>query len=910
MYTKLHAVYSMSSGVPLLLSLLTIILGLVLAGAQQPVIYKYNYSSDTVVEAEPGGRIRGIQNRIDKDFVLGGLFPVHSDDSNGTHCNEIRRIFGVDLVEAMLFTIDRINADDVLLPNLILGYDIRETCYIENIGLDEALELAVIGSQRATQLSQCQVESNQTIPTLGIIGAAASRVTIPVASLGRLFEIPQISYASTSTDLSNQRKDRFTFFFRTVVPDDIQAQAQISLVRHFNWNHISVVYSDNAYGSRGRAEIVAFARENNICIELDEGIIDGADQERYKDVADLLNRSKAEVVLLFALDDVARGLLGTFANLTNRHQLTWIASDGWAENEVLIQSFNSTLVGMFGTAPATMQIDAYRDYLATLTIDDNKRDPWFPEFFSIIESCIINSTCNTDEGILNYTQTYAVSRTVEGVYAFAHALQNYLDDNCDEPVKWNRGNYSCAGQKRALNGSTMLEYIGNVSFSSNITGRTVEFNELGYITSGSYDIFNYQSTEDDGRNGMKLVRVGTWQADDRTIRISNTTKVQFGLDQSGEVVSTPHVSKCKTCTPGQYLNSDSSCCGACSPCTGQYHSNDSTSQNCSKCDELMWGNSPTGKDNVGSSFCTSLNSISLQLNHPLSIIMIILSLFGLLAVGIVAVMFAIFWNTPVIKSSGRESMILLLVGIGLSYMLAFIYVSPPVLTVCIIQRIGLWFCFSLMFSSLMIKIIRVARIFFWKFGLKHIPLSAPKYQVLFTFLAVAGQMVLVLGSVLHQYPGVSHNLRLNPRDNNDFATVVVACTPDHLIFIVLSLVYESAIITVTTICGIISFKYPKNFNETKHISLCTFALVVIWLAFLSSYFATATLQEFQNATISLAVIMTASAVLAFNFAPRIFIVVFNPHKKDPNLTTTAPDHKTGISAIPMSEDPKGTTSQL
>ena len=889
----------MSSGVPLPLSLLMIVLGLTVAGAQQPVIYKYNYSSDTIEAAEPGGRIRGIQSRTNKDFVLGALLPVNSDDSDGNHCIVVR---SVDLVEAILFSIDRINTDANLLANLTLGYDIRDTCFVENIGLDEALELAVIGSQRAIQLSQCQVESNQTIPTLGIIGASASRVTIPVASLGRLFEIPQISYASTSTDLSNLRNDRFTFFFRTVVPDDIQAQAQISLIRHFNWNHISVVYSDNAYGSRGRAEIVTLAGMNGICIERDIGIVDGAPPERYKDVVDIINKSTAEVVILFALDDVVRGLLTAFTNVTNHRQLTWIASDGWAVERDLIQSFNSTLVGMFGTAPATKQIDAYENYLAQLTINDNARDPWFPEFFSDLKSCIINSTCNTTEGI-NFTHDYTIPRAIEGVYAFAHALQNYLDDNCDKPVKWNRGNYSCTGQKRALNGSTMLEYIGNVSFPSNFTGRTVEFNELGYITSGSYDIFNYQSTGDDGSNRMKLVRVGTWQADDGAIRISNTTTVQFGLDQSGEVVSTPHVSKCKKCTPGQYLNSDSSCCGACSPCTGQYHSNDSTSQNCSKCDELMWGNSPTGKDNVGSSYCTSLNSTSLQLNHPLSIIMIILSLFGLLAVGIVAVMFANFWNTPVIKSSGRESMILLLVGIGLSYMLAFIYVSPPVLTVCVIQRIGLWFCFSLMFSSLMVKIIWVARIFCWKYGLKHIPLSAPKYQVLFTFLAVAGQMVLVLGSVLHQYPGVSRNLRLNPKDNNDFATVVVACTPDHLIFIVLSLVYESAIITVTTICGIISFKYPKNFNEAKHISLCTFALVVIWLAFLSSYFATATLQEFQNATISLAVIMTASAVLAFNFAPRIFIVVFNPHKKDPNLTTVTPsDDKTGGSAIPMSED--------
>ena len=859
--------------------------------AQLQQVYQYSSQSDHVTDA--GGRLRGIQSRTNKDFVLGALLPVNSDDSDGTHCIEVR---SVDVVEAMLFAIDRINTDANLLTNLTLGYDIRDTCFVENIGLDEALELAVIGSQRATQLSQCQVESNQTIPTLGIIGASASRVTIPVASLGRLFELPQISYASTSTDLSNLRNDRFTFFFRTVVPDDIQAQAQISLIRHFNWNHISVVYSDNAYGSRGRAEIVTLAGMNGICIERDIGIVDGAPPERYKDVVDIINKSTAEVVILFALDDVVRGLLTAFTNITNHRQLTWIASDGWAVERDLIQSFNSTLVGMFGTAPATKQIDAYENYLAQLTINNNARDPWFPKFFSDIKSCIINSTCNTTEGI-NFTHEYTLPRAIEGVYAFAHALQNYLNDNCDKPVKWNRGNYSCTGQKRALNGSTMLEYIGNVSFPSNITGRTVEFNELGYITSGSYDIFNYQYTGDDGSNRMKLVRVGTWQADDGAIRISNTTTVQFGLDQSGEVVSTPHDSKCKRCTPGQYLKSDSSCCGACSPCTGQYYSNDSTSQNCSKCDDLMWGNNPTGKDNVGSSHCTSLDSSSLQLNHPWSIIMEILSLLGLLAVAFVAVIYGLYWKTPVIKSSGREQMILLLTGISLSYMLAFIYVSPPVLTVCIIQRIGLWFCFSLMFGALMIKIVRVTRIFLQK-SLKSVSFSAPKYQVLFTLFIVAGQVVLILGSVLHQYPGVSHNLRLDPRDNDDFATIIVSCTKDHLIFIVLSLVYESAIITVTTICGIISFKYPKNFNEAKHISLCTYALVVIWFAFLSSYFATAELQEFQNATISLAVIMTASAVLAFNFAPRVFVVFFDKNQK--HFTSTVHTNNTIEQSLPQS----------
>ena len=90
----------------------------------------------------------------------------------------------------------------------------------------------------------------------------ASRVSIPIASLGRLFQIPQISYGSTSPLLSNQREEQYPYFFRTVIPDNIQAQAIIALVLHFKWNHISVIYSNNAYGTPGRNAIVELARKS------------------------------------------------------------------------------------------------------------------------------------------------------------------------------------------------------------------------------------------------------------------------------------------------------------------------------------------------------------------------------------------------------------------------------------------------------------------------------------------------------------------------------------------------------------------------------------------------------------------------------------------------------------------------
>ena len=811
-------------------------------------------------------RTRGIQDHSDKDFVLGALFPVHSDGKNKTHCNKIRDILGAELVEAMLFTIDHINADPALLPNLTLGYDIRDTCFIESIGLDEAFELAT-NSQQATQLSQCQADSpsNQSIPLLGLIGAAASRVSIPVASLGRLFEIPQVSYASTSTDLSNQREEKYTFFFRTVVPDDIQARAQISLIRHFKWNYISIVYSDEVYGSRGKEAIVRLTEIHNICTD----IIEGIDDTRYKEVAEKLHKSNANIIIVFALDNIAEKFLEAYSEIPNHRQLTWIASDGWAEEEALIKSLNST---MFGTAPATQHNDGFQDYLSNLTVNNNRRNPWFAEFFGAV--CTMNSTCNGTEHIQDYLQGFAVPRTIEAVYTFAYALQDYLDDNCDQPVEWNRANYSCKGQKRALNGSTMLEYISNVSFLSTHTQRMVQFNDLGYITSGSIDILNFMSVGD----GSSLKKVGQWQ--DNTNNSSE--QLQFSTPVLRSALPT---SQCKHCMPGQYLNSALSCCGECFPCTGQFYSNDSLSPNCSKCDDLMWGNNPIGLDKIGSSQCVSIKvELLLQFKSAYVIITAFLSLLGLLSVGIVAVIFGIYWNAPIFKSSGREQMTLLLVGIGLSYILAFIYISPPVLTVCIIQRIGLWFCFSLMFGALMVKIIRVGHIFLHEY--KSVKLSRyqqPKYILLFTSLIVIVQMVLVLGSVLVQYPEIKHTISHNQVNNDDYPEIVVFCNRDHLAFAVLSLFYELTLIIVTTIFGIISFKYPKNFNESKHISLCTFALGFIWLVFIPSYFATASLPVLQNVIISFAVIMSASAVLFCNFAPRVLVAFCNNscYKKDP-----------------------------
>ena len=64
----------------------------------------------------------------DGDVILGGLFNVHKLQENSkAHCSELNtRGFG--RAQAMIFAIETINRNSSLLPNITLGYDIRDYC--------------------------------------------------------------------------------------------------------------------------------------------------------------------------------------------------------------------------------------------------------------------------------------------------------------------------------------------------------------------------------------------------------------------------------------------------------------------------------------------------------------------------------------------------------------------------------------------------------------------------------------------------------------------------------------------------------------------------------------------------------------------------------------------------------------
>ena len=307
------------------------------------------------------------------------------------------------------------------------------------------------------------------------------------------------------------------------------------------------------------------------------------------------------------------------------------------------------------------------------------------------------------------------------------------------------------------------------------------------------------------------------------------------------------------------------------------YSNESTLSACLVCPEFMWGNNPL----VGSNSCVPIQESYLEYSDVWAIALVILASIGILSVGFVSVMMGVFWKTSVIKSSGREQMILLLVGITCCFLLTFFYIGRPSTFTCIFQRVGVWFCFSMIIGAMIVKLLRIARIFLRGQVTSRPKFIAPPYQVLFTFLIVGGQLLLSVISLIVVHPSVELVVT-NSTNNDDFPITLVQCAPPHIATLVLLLLYTTVLVIANNVLAILTIRFPDNFNEAMHVSLSTFAIGFIWLIFIPTYFATS--NEFRIAVISSAAQLTGLAVLCCLFGPRLFLTLVQLRGK--NVTTS------------------------
>ncbi|XP_053234099.1 metabotropic glutamate receptor 7 isoform X3 [Podarcis raffonei] len=480
--------------------------------------------------------------RLEGDITLGGLFPVHAKGPTGVPCGDIKKENGIHRLEAMLYALDQINSDPELLPNVTLGARILDTCSRDTYALEQSLTFVQALIQKDTSDVRC---TNGEPPVfvkpekvVGVIGASGSSVSIMVANILRLFQIPQISYASTAPELSDDR--RYDFFSRVVPPDSFQAQAMVDIVRALGWNYVSTLASEGSYGEKGMESFIQISRESgNLCIAQSLKIPQDRKDKTYefdKIIKLLLDTPRARAIIVFAYDEDIKHILAAAKRADQVGHFLWVASDTWGSKINPVIQQEDVAEGAITILPKRATIEGFDTYFTSRTLENNRRNVWFAEYWEENFNCKLTISgskkedtdrkCTGQERIgkdSHYEQEGRVQFVIDAVYAMAHALHQMNKDLCSD--------YSgvCPEMEHA-GGKKLLKYIRSVNFNGS-AGTPVMFNKNGDAP-GRYDIFQYQATNTSAP-GYHLI--GQWTDDLQLNVYIQTTTLTISMNLSASV---------------------------------------------------------------------------------------------------------------------------------------------------------------------------------------------------------------------------------------------------------------------------------------------------------------------------------------------------------------------------------------
>uniref|UniRef100_A0A672PGL9 Metabotropic glutamate receptor 5 n=1 Tax=Sinocyclocheilus grahami TaxID=75366 RepID=A0A672PGL9_SINGR len=791
---------------------------------------------------------RRVVAHIPGDIIIGALFSVHhqppADKVHERKCGAVREQYGIQRVEAMMHTLDRINADPKILSNVTLGCEIRDSCWHSSVALEQSIEfirdslVAADESEEAGGGTRCADPGATPMkgkkPIVGLIGPGSSSVAIQVQNLLQLFNIPQIAYSATSMDLSD--KSLFKYFMRVVPSDAQQARAMVDIVKRYNWTYVSAIHTEG----------------------------DNAGEQNFDRLLAKLRKylPKARVVACFCEGMTVRNILMAMRRQNLVGEFLLVGSDGWADRYDVTDGYVREAAGGITIKLQSPDVKWFDDYYLKLRPENNLRNPWFPEFWQHRFHCRLkghpqennkyNRTCGKRDSLRQqYAQDTKMGFVINAIYSMAYGLHNMQKALCP-------GMVGLCDAMRPIDGAKLLEFLMKTNFSG-VSGENIYFDENG-DSPGSYVIMNFKKM---GKDYFDYTNVGSW--DNSGLQIDDDEIWPNKDDIIKSVCSEP-------CDKGQIKvirKGEVSCCWTCTPCKENEFVFDEYT--CRVCELGSW---PTN-DLTG---CDPIPVEYLRWGDPEPIAAVVFSCLGLMATFFVTSIFIIYRDTPVVKSSSRELCYIILAGICLGYLCTFCLIAKPHVIYCYLQRLGIGLSPAMSYSALVTKTNRIARILAG--SKKKICTKKPRFmsacaQLVIAFLLILLQLGIIVALFMMEPPDVIH-------DYPSIREVNLICYTTNL-GVVAPLGYNSLLIMSCTFYAFKTRNVPANFNEAKYIAFTMYTTCIIWLAFVPIYFG----SNYKTITMCFSVSLSATVALGCMFVPKVYIILAKPERNVRSAFTTS-----------------------
>uniref|UniRef100_A0A668W7N8 G-protein coupled receptors family 3 profile domain-containing protein n=1 Tax=Oreochromis aureus TaxID=47969 RepID=A0A668W7N8_OREAU len=810
------------------------------------------------------------------DVILGGLFEVHYS-SVFPNCSFSFFVYfrfdtpGFRHAMTMAFAIDEINKNSKLLPNVTLGYSLYDNCATLDIGFSAALSLASGQEEQFRLLENC----SGTPSVVGIVGDPFSTFSIAASSVLGLFKLPIVSYFATCSCLSDRQ--RFPSFFRTIPSDAFQVRAMIQILKHFGWTWVGLLVSDDDYGLHvSRTFKSDFLQLSGGCLAYSEILPWEDHPNEYKKIVDLMVRSTARVVIVFAHQIHLIHLMKEVRENITKH--AWIASEAWTlVGGLHTPEFMPFLGGTLGIAIRRGEIPGFRDYLLKINPEEqNSANNMVKQFWEDTFHCRFSANwleaggtvCtgeeelrNAETELLDVTELRPEYNIYKAVYALAHALDDML--HC-VPGRGPFIGHTCATLQK-LEPWQLMYYLEKVNFTTPF-GDQVFFDENGDALP-IYDIMNWLWLPDGSTKVQNVgeVKRSVFKGEELTL---DENKIFWNF-KSNE----PPTSVCsKSCPPGTHIARERGkpvCCFDCIPCSEGKISNNTDSLECTSCPEDFW--SSPQRDH-----CVLKRTEFLSYHEPLGICLTTTSLLGTFICTVVLGIFTYHRSTPMVRANNSELSFLLLVSLKLCFLCSLLFIGRPRLWTCQLRHAAFGISFVLCVSCILVKTMVVVAVF---------KASKPGGGTNLKWFGAIQQRgaVLVLTSIQAAIctawlVSSSPTPHKNTQYHND--KIVYECAIGSTIGFAVLLGYIGLLAILSFLLAFLARNLPDNFNEAKFITFSMLIFCAVWVAFVPAYVNSP--GKYADAVEVFAILASSFGLLVALFGPKCYIILLKPERNTKN----------------------------
>ncbi|XP_077171536.1 vomeronasal type-2 receptor 26-like [Paroedura picta] len=795
---------------------------------------------------------------------------------------------------ALAFAVEEINKNLQFLPNVTLGFHIRDIYMNERESYRATMQL-LSTKNRFIPNYKCDFRSN----LIAVIGGAEAKTSLYIATVLSLYNIPQshslrflphvdflqLAYASTSL---MQEIFSGVFMYQMVANEAQQYKGILQFILHFRWVWIGLIVADDERGERCQRVMLPLFSQNGICLAFTAKIrqalmITFEMMTNGWQSYEKLMESRADVVVLFG--DTGSISYFRWALRSFELELTTVKPKGKVYIMTIQMDFasyfyqrnwdNTIFHGTIGLTVHTQEPPGFQQFLQRKKPFGNKGDGFIREFWEQAFLCQFSDSrvqmgfdkvCTGQEkmeslpgDVFEMSMTGTSYSIYNAVYAIAHALRDLSSSPGGHRRKPKRTKPNLFHRPSWQ----LHHFLKRVSFN-NSAGETISFYPSGEANP-RYDIVNWHIFQNRSFFKVKIGEVHPEAPADQMLTIHEES-----ITWNSWFNNTKPLSVCtQSCHPGsrkERKEGEPFCCYDCKQCPGGKISNWKDADDCFQCSEGQYPN-----DDQNGCLPKGLNFLSYR--ETLGIVLAVLSLSLSLSTSVVLGIFIKHQNTPIVKANNRDLTYSLLVSLLLCFLSSLLFIGQPDQVTCKLRQTAFGIIFAVAVSSVLAKTITVVLVF----------MATKPGSKIRSWVGKRLSNAIILSSTLVQVSICMIWLYTDPPfpdvDFHSLAVeIILKCNEgsSNMFFYILGYMGFLALVCFTV--AFLARNLPDTFNEAKFITFSMLVFCSVWVSFVPTYLSTK--GKYMVAVEIFSILASSTGLLGCIFLPKCYVILLRPELND------------------------------